>query len=290
MTQSHQSFACLVAVDPETARITHASETCGTILGHDASDMLDANMRDLLGVELWHALRNAASNPAFGKSAIAVQALGERGESLNILAYPTGPLHVIEVLPKNPQEFGSTAPIDIAKASMAQLLPLKAGAEFASHLSTLLRHFTGSEHVLIWDRQAGDAAICTAESKRASRDSMLGAQSQWPALWPDDCGTIGLISDVQADPVSLLTASDPLVSEIDLTKALSSNPSPDLTARLQQLSMRSSILLRLARNGTPWAVVECQSSRARVPSSALLSLFDVMQPFLDAKLQLLHGA
>ncbi len=290
MTQYHQPFACLIAVDPETARITHVSETCHDILGLEAPQILNANMRDLLGVELWHGLRNAASNPAFTGSAVAVAGVGDLGTSHNVRAFASDRLYVVEVFPKHAPEFGSTATIDIAQAVMSQLLPQELTLGLAEQLATLLRHFTGSDHVLIWNRQSADMALCIAESKRRSRDSALQEMAHWADLWPSDTGTIGVIADAQAGPVPLLATADQPACDVDLSLALSRTPASDAVSRLAQTGQQSSVTLRLSRNGAPWGVIECQSARHRVPSAELMALCNVLLPFLDAKLQLLGRA
>ncbi len=288
VTPRLQSFACLFAVAPETALITHATANASDVLGHAATDMIGAHARDLLGSELWHGLRNAASNPSFAERGVPMAGLDDRYDGLEVRAFGSGPLHVVEIAKMQPSEFGATPVLEVAQMAMTQLVPLATESEVCAQLASQIRHFSGFDRVSLWRITPHGQAIVAEEAKRRSAPSSIGQTLPWSDIWQDGL-PLSLLADAHATLVPLLSSST-AGAPPDVTRALSSPPSPGLTTYLEGAGHRASVQLRLTCAGAPWGVVDCQSPYPRHPSHQFRALAETLRPFLDVKLQSLARA
>jgi light-regulated signal transduction histidine kinase (bacteriophytochrome) len=268
----HQPFASLIAIDPDSARITHASANCADGFGHAPADLLGADARDLLAREVWHALRNAAAHPDFATSSVEMS--------------DTGALHVIELSPRLPSELGATPVHEVARSAMAQFLPLDTIADLASALARFVHRVTGYDHVVMWQAPApgGSDTRVMAEAKRLSRASALGDAADWSDLWRAGDPALGVVADRAAPPVPVLSRSE-APAALDLTQALCALAPTGRASLLEGREMAAALHLRLTCRGQPWGVLDCQSVRPRRPSAQVIALCQTLLPFLDAKLQ-----
>ncbi|MEJ6388790.1 hypothetical protein [Gymnodinialimonas ulvae] len=282
----HQSFGCLILVNPDSGEITHASANCADALGHDLGTLLGANLRAVLGQKLWHALRNAAGHPDFAEASVVMSDVGPLDETHDLRAFRSGALHGIEFAPRLPSGLGTTPVLDVARAAMAQFLPLQSEAELSTALSRFLHRVTGYDHAVLWQAPApglADARI-VAEAKRLTRESAIGQTEPWSNLWQPGDPDLRVIADCGAARVPVLAA--PLaLSAPDLNRAMC-NAIPDhRMTHLHAHGVAAAFQLRLSCRGDVWGMLECQSLRPRRPSAQAVALSLALLPYLDVKLQ-----
>lgn len=284
----HQSFASLLAVDPETARVTHASANAGEIIGHNPSEMLGADARDVLGAEFWHTVCNAANHPEFTTAAVPLPDFGPLAKTAEGRVFASGPLHVIELAPHLPSDFGSTDALGVVQMAMVMLARAQTTAALASALCNFLHRVTGYDHVVWWcaRRPGTAAALPLAEAKRASRVSVTAPLASWSDIWQSDRADLQMRADVNARPVTLLAAPD-APAPLDLMPALCAMPAK--THQYPEDTV-ASLSLRITRRDQPAAVVELRSTRARRPSPSLIAAVKTLHPFLDVTLRALEQA
>lgn len=285
MTQ-HQPFASVIALAPDTGQITHASANCAGHFGHHPAGLLGAPLRELLGAEVSHAVRNAAALPDFATGSVRMSDAGPLAEGHDLRAFASGALYVIELSRHRPCELGATPVLDVARAAMMQFLPLDSTADLAAALTRFVHRVTGYDHVVLWQPPAPGRsdAVVVAEAKRRSREIAMGQAAPWSELWQPGDPALAMISDRTAQPVPVLScveASPPL----DLSSAYCDLGPVDRAAHLKANTLSAALQMRLTCRGRIWGVLECQNVSARRPSAQVLSLSKALLPYLDAKLQ-----
>ena len=279
-----QPFACVLAVERDSGRISHVSENAQAFVGHDPQSILASNARDLLGGETWHALCNAASHPDYARHPITMTNLPTVHDNRVFRAFASGPYDVIEVEHAMLSEFGSTPMLDVMQMAMSELLPKTDETALAAQLLDLLRHFSGFDRLVLWHpAQGGQAAIIT-ESKRRGAKSARPASAQWKEIWQTGQAAIRLEADTQSAPVAVRQSID-APAPLDIGLAMAQWPNAPFRNRLMAQDDQAGFQWRLEVDGHPWGVVEGHSAYPRRLSPAFFSLLRALAAFLDARLQ-----
>ena len=280
----HQPFASLLAMDPDTGKVTHASANSADTLGQSPDALLGAHGRDQLGSEFWHALCNAASYPDFATDPVRLHDIGDLASRFEISACAAGPLYLVEIAPKLASEFGSTDALDVVQAAMTQMAGAKNDAETATELTRFLHRVTGYDHVIWWRAPAAVAAPAKrlAEAARRSRAPADAPLLEGAEPWRLENPTVRVIADINAAAVPLIAAPHALAAP-DLSHTLSVAPTaahafPDDTI--------ASLSMKITCFGQPVGLLEFRSPRPMRPSPQLLAALRTLGPYLDAKL---HG-
>ncbi|MBF9041887.1 hypothetical protein HKCCE4037_00970 [Rhodobacterales bacterium HKCCE4037] len=281
-TIAHQSFACVLAIEPESERIIHVSENAAELLGVSTADLLSRDGCDHLDRLFWHALRNGAARPEF-RSGVTLSNAGALGERFDLRAFPSGSLQVVEAAPRRTSEFGSTPLPDVVQSVMTQLLPSRDETELARDVVKLMRHILAADRVCFWRIGDQTEAILIAETKRRAVPSASGQTIGAVPHWPSSAPPVEIIADVSAPAISLVSEDGAPAS--DLSLALARLPAPNRLEQLRGDGMVAAFRLFLTRAGQPWAFVDAEFLTPRRPSAQALSFVACLAPFLDAKAQ-----
>lgn len=272
-----------IVCDAQAAKVTGYSANLAGLLPHQGESILGAALRELVGSETSHALRNALSRATVSPRPALLPSRGIADcEGLYDCAVHTAGEHtIIEIEPAaEPDHLAldrARALVDrLAQAKgLQKLLPLAARLAFS---------------LLQWDwvailRLPSDGSVrVLAQHKRLDRPGggRQDGDAEFSAEARADCRAAGLrfISDVAAPPVDLVGATAPDLAHAQLRAA-----TPAERARAARAGFAAVLNLPILVEGELWGVLVAENREARDLTMDERAVFELFGDFLSLSVQ-----
>jgi light-regulated signal transduction histidine kinase (bacteriophytochrome) len=267
-----QAIGCLLACDPDSFVIRHASTNTEDLLGLGAGSVIGASLDDVLGREIGHEVRNSlARSPDPSRPGLLFRQNASGGRAFDIVAHMHDGRVIIELKPAAPQS-------DPASLELARTIIRRLGAE--TRLSQLLRNaprlLFGAlkyDRVMVYRFAENGAGQVVAETKRADLESFSGQwfpasdiPAQARALYLRN--TIRVVSDASGETVPILPVTDADGRPIDLSYAHLRSVSPIHCEYLRNMGVAASMSVSIIVEGKLWGLIACHHYSPRALSLA----------------------
>ncbi|MEM7524933.1 MAG: HWE histidine kinase domain-containing protein [Pseudomonadota bacterium] len=268
-----QPFGCLIAARIDGGTIGYASENCGPLIGIPAKDLLGESLRDMLGGEIHHGIRNAVSRATIAEASIGVGVYDLMGKPVYIRVFESQGHHVVEIEPDSDTSFDSSGALKTLSYLMSQLQSCEDEQSLFDLTAELMRHLSGYDRTLIYRFDSEKNGEVLAEARRSSLESLLGLRfPSWdiPAQARAIMAKIPLrfIQDVDQVPAPLFAAS-PDAPPLDISLAASRGVSPVHVQYLRNMGVRGTMTLSVIVEDQLWGIISFHNLHPRVPPPAL---------------------
>jgi light-regulated signal transduction histidine kinase (bacteriophytochrome) len=280
----------LIVCDASAVRVRRHSTNLAGLFPAWPGPFIGALLREILGPEVTHGLRNALSRfatPAPPALLTGLRLPGCEG-AFDLAVHATEEETLIEIERAAP-EIDRTL-IDRLRAFLARLAQagdLDRTLQAAARLTFSMLQYDRVA-VLRFDAQ-GRAAV-VAEQRAANIDP-----------WPDGAGPgnifneetrakilagrLRLIIDANSPPAAILSAPD--VATVELTQAFLRAASADERAHLRRIGAVATLAIALVVDRRLWGLVFCTHSKTRHPTMDLRATAELFGEFLSLRLQVL---
>ncbi|WP_407493314.1 HWE histidine kinase domain-containing protein [Pseudooceanicola sp. MF1-13] len=263
-----QHFACLIAISTDWM-ITHASENCQDLIGHDAHDLVGTRFIDLFPEETIHFLRTRMQvlNQNSGAARVFAYPIFEDNRLYNVSISQSGRNIVFEFEPrekvKRSPDDGSTVQALIARVQKHTTI-----AGMSAEAARGLKILSGFDRVMVYQFNADDSGTVIAEEHGPNQESFMGLRypasdipKQARALYVKSL--LRLISDVNGDTHAIYPERDPNGEPLDLSLTMSRAVSPIHLEYLRNMGVGASMSVSILRKGKLWGLFACHHDTPR---------------------------
>lgn len=285
-----QPFANLLACDPETRKITHASANMEDAIGLRLDAVLGADMRDILGRRAWHNITGALQAATTSGHPIAIGAHDFPGGLQMLSVFPSADAIVVELEAQSQQTLATMDALRTLDFLNAEITACKTENDLFALATETLRHITGYDRALLYKFDPDFNGEILAESRSPRMESYLGLRfPHWdiPAQARAIMARIPLriISDVEQDPLPLICAPDSRA--LDLTPAISRGVSAVHMDYLRNMGLGATMSVTLKHADELWGMIAFHHRRPRVPEPGLRAVLKGFAQSFALKLELL---
>lgn len=288
---SVQPFAWLIACDIENGAIRYVSTNVTALLERELAAILGADVRRLLGAEVWHGVLNAVSRQGAFERRIFAATFLKAGESYAVYACLSQGLLVLELEIDAALTDAYTSILREQSFLVSQIETCTDQAQLFDLTTRLMRHLSGFDRVLIYrfDHEANGEVL--AEARLGSLDPMLGLKfPSWDI--PEQARDImrrvpmRLISDVDQMALPII-ASERDAPPLDLTLVQSRGVSPIHLQYMRNMGSKASMTLSVVLGETLWGMISFHHQRPRVAAPEVRQVLTSVLPAFGLKLNLL---
>ncbi|BAI72593.1 bacteriophytochrome [Azospirillum sp. B510] len=262
-----QPTGFLIAVTADWI-IVHVSANSGGWLGQEPDGLLGHPLSRLFRDEALHLIRgrlqvahiNGGVERAFGLR------LSDAAPVCDVAVYLSGSSIVIEAEPCEDQ--GSADSGALLRSMIARVQSASGFDAFCREAARQMRVLTGFDRVMVYRFAADGAGEVIAESAVHGIGSFLG--QRYPASdIPQQArrlyerNWLRCIADVDAPPVPVIPALDPLGQPLDLSLSLLRSVSPIHVEYLRNMGVGASLSVSILRHGKLWGLFACHHRQAR---------------------------
>lgn len=287
-----QPFGALVAMDPQKDCILYASENCEVLTGHTAHSLLNASFKETFGREIVHALNNAASQPNFTRSVVSLGVFDLNGQSVEIGAFKSGDLYVLEFEREAEVIFNTDQALDALSLLIENVEKCTTQSELFDVTAELMQHLTGYDRIMIYRFDQDFNGEIIAERKRRKMETFLGLRfpsydipAQARALMAKL--PIRFIEDIDQKPVPMLAAHNEL-PPLDMTYAAARGVSAVHMEYLRNMGTQATMTLSIVVGGELWGMISFHHASPQVPPARLRNILARFVPIFAAKLETLQ--
>jgi light-regulated signal transduction histidine kinase (bacteriophytochrome) len=286
-----QPYGALVAFDPKSEEILYASENCEAVIGRSVTSLLSKEFGQAFGRETIHAIRNAAGQPNFVKSSAPLGAFEINRRPLELHAFGSQDLYVVEFEAEGDIEFGTEQALDAISLMIETIKDCDTQKELFDLTVGVLRHLTGYDRVMIYKFDQDYNGEVISETKRARMEPFIGLRFpsyDIPQRARDIMAKLSLrfIEDVDQDPVPLLAARKDL-PPLDISFAATRGVSPVHMEYLRNMGSKSTMTLSVVVRGDLWGIISFHHGRPNVPTAKLRNVLSKFLPIFTSKLETL---
>ena len=289
-----QPHGALLVLDPLSASIVAASESCGPLLGLQAQDLLGHSLASVLGAAASQALSAIDKGPL---QPLRPLHLNGQSFSARSLRNATGQT-LIDIEPGPPGNAVPPPMLYAMRAGLEDLRRLDSSAEVCSAAARLIGQLTGMDQVMVYRFDAHWNGEIVAEAAGPGVESYLGLRfpaSDIPKQARElfkDC-RVRLITDVHYHPSDLVARGDTPAFDLGLSNLRS--VSPLHIQYLKNMGARATLVCALVVKDRLWGLVSCQHKHApwycsAAERHALGWLCQDLSALLEARLQSEHSA
>lgn len=286
-----QPFGWLVASDRETGLVRYASANMSELLGHPVETILGTPLRDVLGPEVWHGLRNLAQLPDNDQQRQNIGSFECCGAVRSFHGFESSGCHVIEIDPGH-----DSAPAPEIMRDQAYLVDrIQACTDEQALLDLtvkLMRYASGFDRVMIYKFDHEFNGQVVAEARKASLEPMLNLRfPHWDI--PEQARALMLrfplriISDVDQTPSPVLKAN-PSDANLDLSIAHLRGVSPIHMQYLRNMGVAGSMTLSIVLGGKLWGIISFHHGSAKTPTQYVRELLTGFLTVFRLKIELLR--
>ncbi|WP_294535134.1 GAF domain-containing protein [uncultured Rhodoblastus sp.] len=280
----------LIVCDSGASRVRRHSSNLAGLFPAWPGPFIGANLREILGPQVTHSLRNALSRfaspapPALLTGLLLPGCAGAYDLAVHAIEDET----VIEIEPAAPENDRSL--LDRLRAFIARLAQagdLDKTLQAAARLCFAMLQY---DRVAVLRLDALGRATLVAEQKAGDLDSWSGSAGP-PAIFSEETRAkwlacrLRLLIDADSPPAAILGA--PEAGALDLTLAFLRAPSPDERAVLRQSGAAAALAIAIVVDGLLWGLVFCAHRTPRHPAMELRAAAELFGEFLSLRLQVL---
>ncbi|MET1038893.1 MAG: GAF domain-containing protein, partial [Aeromicrobium sp.] len=273
-----QPHGLLLALD-ERQRIVTASRNCARLVGRSARDLIDTDVREILGSTLTTAVQHVVEAGDLGTPIRATMPAGHGDiaeASVDLIVHRSGNRLVIEIEPVSTPLPSQTVSYRTARAAVTRLTQSATTEELCQQLAAEIRRLTGFDRVMVYRFDEEWNGEVVAEERRDDLNPFLGlhypstdipaqARRLYTVNWSR------LIADVGYEPVALEPVIDPGTgTPLDLSHSVLRSVSPIHIEYLSNMGVSASMSVSMVKDGLLWGLVACHhySGPLRVPYDA----------------------
>ena len=252
--------------------ISRVSANAPDWTGRPVDALLGASLRDLVGAEAAHTIRNRLTMLQ-GEDAIerviAVD-LFERGRRFDIAVHLSGSNIILEGEPSDggPDAGGGASATTLVRSMIGRLQRTVGFAALCREAARQLKALTGFDRVMVYKFHPDGSGEVVGEVSRAGLDPFLGLRypasdipRQARALY--ERNWLRLIADVEAEPVRILPALDPEGEPLDLSMSMLRSVSPIHLEYLRNMGVAASMSVSILSRGKLWGLFACHHMAPR---------------------------
>lgn len=293
-----QNYGCLLAVSTDWM-VTHASENCEALLGHEPEALIGRQITDLLPEASVHNLRTRMQVLAYQEGAARVFAYPLFGDERYFdISIHNGARHIIfEFEPRS----GRTRHTDDASAVQALIGRVQRQdtvEKMAREAARGLKMLSGFDRVMVYRFEEDDSGTVIAEALEPQMEPFLGLRypasdipKQARALYTRSL--LRIIADVNGATHPIHPERDPNGEPLDLSLAVTRAVSPIHLEYLHNMGVAASMSVSILRKGKLWGLFACHhraphyidyEKRSSVELFAQLFNYELAQAEMNAEL------
>lgn len=258
-----QPFGALIAAPLDLSQVQFASANLAEIIGVDPAVILGKQLKDVVGPQVSHDIRNVLSVSTSATQRERVTVFELSGRMLEVFAHRNpNDQAVIEFEPLEAANGSGTLS---AVERMRRILAKAGEQKSLNNMLTVcvhgLRDLTGFDRVKAYRYSSNGDGEVVAESRASKIESFLGLR--YPA-WdvPQQAralqikNPVRMISDVRQDPVPVLAHSEDL-APLDMALAHTRGISPIHVEYLNNMGVGATLTIGLVVEGKLWGMFAC---------------------------------
>lgn len=261
---SIQPHGVLLAADPESRLITHASQNSASLLGKDAQQLLGSSLNPFLTDEALLFLKDSSGEPG---ATSYHYALSVDGADLNASLYRSHSHGIVELeSAANKKAVDPLQTSSVARRWIEVLETCNDWRDVVQSTAHEIRRLTGYDRVMVYRFAEDNHGWVTGESKRDDWEPYLDLH--YPATdIPQPARRLLLlhplrqICNVRASEVPILGRDGPGAdAELDLTHSSLRQPSSIHLEYLENMKVRASFTASIIIQGKLWGLIACHHS------------------------------
>lgn len=263
-----QPFGFVLASEITTGIVRYASKNVATLFGRDLGTIFGHHLRDLLGVDIWHAVTNFVASHDFARRRHFAGIWQHADTDYAVHVTQGGDCIVFEI--EGAAEMPMVTPEMLREQTfLVDQIQHCTDEDILFHLTTrLLRHVTGFDRVMIYRFDSEWNGEVLAEARRGSLPSFDGLRfPHWdiPAQARAIMARIQvrLISDIDQVPVEVV-AEDPGLPPLDLSLAHVRGVSAVHLQYLRNMGTGATMTLSVVLDDKLWGMISFHHKRPKV--------------------------
>ncbi len=263
-----QNYGCLIAVSSDWS-ISHASENCRTVIGHDASELIGRQLAEILPETAIHHLRTQMQVLAKNSGAARIFAYKVFGDEQ---AFDIS-IHIAEgfFLLEFERRTDATRHYDdpaLVQSLIARIRQFDTVERMAQEATRGLKALSGFDRVMVYRFEEDYSGTVIAEATQPGLEPYLGLR--YPASdIPEQArklytkSVLRIICDVDGQTHAIVPPSDPDGNPLDLSLAVTRAVSPIHLEYLRNMGVQASMSVSIIRNGELWGLFACHHRSPR---------------------------
>ena len=268
-----QSSGALLAFRASDNRIALASTNCAEFFRNGLAEApLGKHMRDIVGSDAFHALRNAAVLPSIRKRREYLGLFGVAGDFLDLTVFQSGECVVLEATRADPDPLpGAYNVLKDVLLIQDRVQSAASDDELFCNIATLLRTISGYDCVTACRYRENASEIVASSGTSMTAFETLEVNTQ-----------LHFVPSVDQQSIPVLALDD--VDSFDLTlSSLRWPPVPSLD-RLRRIGAAAFMTLGLQTNDRVWGYLAFLHRSPRSPNHRTRLTLSHLQPLITAKL------
>jgi diguanylate cyclase (GGDEF)-like protein len=283
-----QAHGAMLAVDPATGRITHASANLAQFLDRSADQALGQPLVSVLGDEVATLIGAAAQARRTNPTATGLDA-GLAGGRVRLMPFvSTRGAICIDILREPPPDLAEPALIKAQRVIQALRLS-RTSTGLCGIAVNDVRRITGFDRVMVYRFDSDGSGDVTAEDHAPGVISFFGLK--YPASdIPQQARRlymvqrIRVIPDVAAVPVALLAIAGSRATDLDLSASWVRAVSPIHLQYLGHMGVAATAVVSLIVGGRLWGMLVCHHNTPRGVSADQRALLDLVGQVMSVML------
>lgn len=286
-----QPHGWLIVCDEAAAKVRrHSANLSDLFRCWPPEPFIGAALREILGPEVTHSLRNALSRnatPAPPALLMAVQFPGCEG-AFDLAVHATDGETLIEIEPAALE--GDRSLLDRLRASVARIAQIGEVDKLQRIAARLIFSMLQYDRVTVLRFDSTGRAAVVAEQKSPDLESWAGSACPIENLAEATrakylAAGLRVIFDGNAPPAKILAAPD--AASLDLTFAFLSAASPDEREILRRGSAIAALAIALVVEGKLWGLILCHHREPHHPAMDLRAVAELFGQYASLRLQFL---
>lgn len=291
---SIQSHGVLLAFEPASRRITHASRNAETLFSKSLDEIIGADVASVVGDAATLATATAELEPgqiASPVRAFGITLAGAKG-LFNTSSHVFAGRAILEIEPATAAP--AHAPLDIVRGVLAKLQQTKTLPELCTETSALLRGLIRFDRVMIYRFLQDGSGQVIAESHAPGIESLLHlrypasdipkqARELYKKNW------VRLIADVQAPTTPISSTNRPHELPLDLSFSELRSVSPIHIEYLRNMGVGASMSISIVVNGELWGLIACHHRTDRHIEANIRAAAEILGQVFSLQIQAIEG-
>jgi chemotaxis family two-component system sensor kinase Cph1 len=289
-----QPFGVLLAVDPNTLTVRHASENGRDVFGREPVELLGRPSAELIGLAAEAALRDAIDSDGLTHHRpIPISVPGTDARRWHGVAHSLGGIVFIELEPADEK---GALPVDTLAAvrlSVGRISATTTVSDFSATTAREVRSLTGYDRVMVYRFDAEWNGEVVADERRADLEPFHGLHypasdipAQARALFL--ANRVRVIPDATYEPVPVVPDRDGRTGlPLDLSRCLSRSAAAVHREYLHNMGVGASLTTSLVVGGRLWGLIACHHATPRTPGPAVRETCDLFTQVASAHLAFL---
>ena len=297
---SIQPFGVLLAIDPTTLVVRHASENSNELFGPDAVSPLGRTTAELLGTAAETALKAAIARDGLAERCpIPVSPAGAEPGQWHGSAHRMSNLVFVEL---EAADYPSTPSVDwlaAVRSSSEQLAAAGNIAELSATAARTLRSLSGYDRVMVYRFDGEWNGEVIAEECRADLEPFLGLHYPSSDIPPQAralflanlANRVRVIPDAKADPIRVVSDRDTSADlPLDLGRCLLRSVALVHREYMHNMGVRASLTSPLVVGGRLWGLIACHHLSPKRPGPTDRVACDLLAGTISSKIAYLSEA